>query len=533
MLIGDIMDKIKKSKIKYALIYITFCFFMILVFENKVNFYSDELLSYGLSNDAGGMYMAIEDGNTYFPSNTPWITHFSVDPGERFRYDIVWQNQSRDVHPPMYYLILHTICSFIPNAFSIWFAAVINILFALGVLFFLGQLVFTLTQDEGARTLVSIAFICSAGILSSVAFLRMYIMAMFWTIALAYVVVKRIGLKNDFKGWLAIFVCTAGGALTHYYCIIYAVFLSIFYGCYLIYKKQWKETAFFCLTQGMAAGVSICVFPSIVKHIFFSTRGVESFDNMAEEGLSDSFVRIKEFWHLIDTELFGGLLLCIICVFILFSIKDGGWRLHKTLRYADKTTLIRYLSIICPCVLYFLLVSRIAVYIQDRYMFPIYGVLFAVIISGISLWCRKIMKAQYMYMLVWILVIITVVGWKDGTLDYLCKSTEPLLASAAKHSYADCVYVYDDNYRINASYKEVSNYNSVTFYKLNDLDMLSTSDLSTRYELVLTTMLEDEEVLDRVLELCPYLNAYDYLGRWGYTDTYCLYYKPANLDTRG
>ena len=469
----------------------------------------------------GGGYLTIEDGFTYFPSNTPWLTYMTVDANERFQYDAVWQNQSDDVHPPMYYAILHTICSFFPGAFSIWFAALINILFALGVLFFIRKLILLLTQDEWTKKLVSIVFICSTGILSAVTFMRMYIMTMFWAVTLTYVVIKQIGLKNNFKNFFLIFICTAGGALTHYYCIIYAVFLSFFYACYLIFDKRWKETGFFCLTQGVAAAVSIAVFSSIFTHIFHSDRGMEAFDNVGTNNLSDR--RTGQFWHIIDMDLFGGLLTYIVGVFVILFIVNECWRLYKTLSREDRNTVIRYLCIICPTLLYFLLISRIAGYVTNRYMYPIYGVLFAVTACGISAWCRWIMKTQYKYLLALILVIITVNGWKSDIWTYLFQSSEPLLEAAAEHPGTDCVYVYDTKWKINPSYKEVSCYNSVTFYKPSDLDMLGTSDLSTRYELIVTAMSDSEGILDRIMELCPALNAYEYLGSYGYTDTYYLY----------
>ena len=521
MTIDAVIGMIKKVKIYDILIYSAFVLFMVLAVENKVNMHVDEVYSYGLSNSTQGIIIMVEDGFTYYPSNTPWITYMAVDAGERFQYDAVWQNQSDDVHPPMYYAILHTICSFLPGAFSIWFAAVINILFALGALFFLRKLILLLTRDEWVQRLVSIAFICSAGILSAVTFMRMYIMTIFWTAALTYVIIKQIGMKNNFKNFIAIFICTAGGALTHYYCIIYAVFLSVFYVCYLILNKRWKETGFFCLTQAAAAVVSIAVFPSMLTHIFRSSRGKEAFGNIGPDNLSNG--RTGQFWHMIDIDLFGGLLTYIVGVFVILFIVNECWRLYRTLSREDTITAVRYVGIICPTLLYFLLISRIAGYVTNRYMYPIYGVLFVATVSGISVWCRRVMKIQYKYLLALILVVITVNGWRSDIWTYLFQSSGPLLEAAAEHPDTDCVYVYDTNWKINPSYKEVSCYNSVTFYQPSDLDMLSTSDLSTRYELIVTAMSDSEEILGRIMELCPALNAYEYLGSYGYTETYYLY----------
>lgn len=524
MLINNMMRKVKSVKIRDSLIYLVFAFFMILAVHNKVNMHVDELLSYGLSNYMrGGVSLPVEDGITYYPANTPWITYMTVDSDARFRYDIVWRNQSDDVHPPMYYAILHTICSFFPGIFSIWFAALINIVFALGVLFFVRRLVFLLTKDEWVQKLSSIAFVCSAGILSSVTFMRMYIMAMFWVIALTYVMVKQIGEKSNFKFHIVVLGLAVCGALTHYYCIVYTVFLSVAYGCYLLYKKLWKEIGLFCLTQGLSAVVAIGVFPSMLSHIFSSGRGEQSFDNMIEESMSDGLSRISQFWRIIDTDLLGGLLIYVVCVFALLFVMNGCQNLFKSLSAENAITVMRYICVICPNVLYFLLISRIAVYIADRYIFPIYGVVFAVTIGGICVWCGRFMRDQYRYMFALLLVIAIVSGWKKGEWTYLYRTSEPLLQAAAGYSDMDCVYVYDSDWKINPSYKEVSNYHSVTFYHPSDLQQLSSSDISTRYELIVVTVEDFEGVVDQVLEICPYLNAYEYLGSYGYADTYHLY----------
>ena len=40
---------------------------------------------------------------------------FRVLPGQRFQYGTVTRMQTYDVHPPFYYLLLHTVCSLFPR----------------------------------------------------------------------------------------------------------------------------------------------------------------------------------------------------------------------------------------------------------------------------------------------------------------------------------------------------------------------------------------------------------------------------------
>ena len=98
-----------KARTRNGLIYILFIILMVFTIRNKTNLYVDEVYSYGLANHTDGMFMQIEDGKTYYPSNTPWISYMAVSADSRFDYANVWENQAQDVHPPLYYVILHTI----------------------------------------------------------------------------------------------------------------------------------------------------------------------------------------------------------------------------------------------------------------------------------------------------------------------------------------------------------------------------------------------------------------------------------------
>ena len=102
----------------------------------KKGMHVDEYYSYGLSNYSGDdIFMHVDLGKTYDDPAQPFLEYMAVQPGNGFSYGNVWKKQSADVHPPFYYVILHTICSLFPAKFSIWFAAVINIAFFGGIIF--------------------------------------------------------------------------------------------------------------------------------------------------------------------------------------------------------------------------------------------------------------------------------------------------------------------------------------------------------------------------------------------------------------
>ena len=105
-----------------------FSILMTAVIASKKNMHTDEVLTYGLANAPEG-WITLTNGEIYSPARKAWMDYVTV--GEnRFDYAVVWRNQAMDVHPPLYYALIHTICSFFPGKFSLWFAGAVNLIFA-------------------------------------------------------------------------------------------------------------------------------------------------------------------------------------------------------------------------------------------------------------------------------------------------------------------------------------------------------------------------------------------------------------------
>lgn len=83
--------------------------------------------------------------------------------------------------------------------------------------------------------------------------------------------------------------------------------------------------------------------------------------------------------------------------------------------------------------------------------------------------------------------------------------------------------MYEKIWEILPAYYEASRYHSITFFTADDLDMLASMDLSERYQMILMTSGDDENLIKRVLDICPDLNSSEYLGGFSYTNTYFLH----------
>lgn len=51
----------------------------------------------------------------------------TVEAGEHFAYQSVYDNNTYDAHPPLFYFLLHTVCSLFPGVYSPWLGIVMNI----------------------------------------------------------------------------------------------------------------------------------------------------------------------------------------------------------------------------------------------------------------------------------------------------------------------------------------------------------------------------------------------------------------------
>ncbi len=456
-------------------IYVVFLICMIIALSNKCNYHVDELQTYALSNQNGSWSFNFQNGKKYVPAAAPFLNHMVVQPKHRFDYLNVWDNQAKDVHPPLYYSLVHTICSFFPKSFSPWYAGVINFIFALLTLFVLRKLSYYFLNNKFFVNLISIAFVLSPGILSSISFLRMYVMAMFWVTLLTYVYICKINdneLKNKNEFLFIVSVVTLLGSLTHYYCILYAVIISIMYGIYLLQRKEYKEILYFCSAMTAAGIISYLAFSAMIDHIFLSYRGKEVLNNAGD--LSDFYLRLRSFFEIVDRQLFGTwgwLLGILLLVLLILYIKNKDNSLNRVT--VNKQLILSYMFIVIPVFLYFLLVSKITVFREDRYMFPVYALLF---------WCLDLLLINLLntvlsvkhtkIITVLMLCLFTISGWIRADWRYLYLSSKTYLKNAVRNANTDCICIYNTQWKSQILFAEAKNYKSIQFVNIKNKEYI-------------------------------------------------------------
>lgn len=251
----------------------------------KEDFHSDEPWSYGLSNSYFEPYIFQNADETKLTHINEWFSsdefkdYLTVSSNQRFSYKSVFYNQSMDLHPPLYYLILHTICSFFPEKFSFWYGFSINIAVFLLLQFFLYKLTLELSESQITALSTCIFYGFSPGALNTFVFVRMYALLTVIGVTTAYLHTRL--LKTDkFKSHLTgIFFITLAGALTHHFFLAYAGTLSACFCFFYLFKKEIKKLFAYALTLLCSVGMSVIIFPATINHLFGRRGEITKFES--------------------------------------------------------------------------------------------------------------------------------------------------------------------------------------------------------------------------------------------------------------
>ncbi len=527
------MDRVTlKQLVKSIGIYIICAVFMVLAIRARQFGHVDEVFTYGLANHkfADTIDMQIKEGYKYVPAGEAWLEYMTVQPGERFNYANVWKNQSEDVHPILYYVLVHTISSFFPQKFSVWYAGIINVIFSLLTLCVVRRAVCRYTGSKITVLTASLFYIFSYGIWQAAAFRRMYVMTMFQVALITLLFVELFENKHTFKMYLFTFITSVLGILTHYYFVVYLCFLCLIYGIVMLTDRRFKELIRTAAAIISSCAVSVLIFPGIIAHVTKSDRGKQTLENLTGENIIAEYgANLKSYFSFVDESIFGGAFIYIVIFMICFVvISILATLLKRNARKSARPRKMKSLMIfMCPNICYFLLIAKISVGVTDRYIYPIYAVM---IISLICL-CFEVFNSfagiaagnaltGCIFLGVFIFSLYNYNLFQYLKPSYLGKINE-------EYKNYDCIYVYDryEVWKVNASFAEVSNYRSVAFITGDSFDYVYSADVAEQEKLLvtITDTIDADFYMASIVGVCPKLNSYVQVASEGYATTYLAY----------
>ena len=314
-----------------------------------------------------------------------YLHYIAVSPENTFNYASVYYNQRGDVHPPFFYIILHTVCSVFQGSFSKWYGLGINMLFMLLTLFVLCKLCNELFSNKLLTVLILAMYGVSSGFMTTAMFIRMYAIFTFWVVLSCYLHLKALdkcfALKS--KEYLKLAVVTILGFYTHYYFVIYAIGVAVVCCVYMLYHRYLKRLWKYVATMACSAVFGICIWPFAIKHVFLGYRGRGSLQAITQ--VEAYFIRIK----LMLGAVFGptmasgaGLFLVVAAIVVVLAILTGKKQLPMA-----RIALVSF-----PATCYVLLVSQIVPFYTDRYVMCIYPFVCILLMSGIYFGIRMLVE---------------------------------------------------------------------------------------------------------------------------------------------
>jgi hypothetical protein len=226
----------------------------------------DEAWTYGAANSRN-----TNSFNGYSPYT--WIKaeafkeFITVQENERFS---LYDNGFDIVHPPLHFFLLHTVSSFFPNQFSKWYGFSINLLCYIGTIIVIYLLANSLFQSKKKALLASAIWAFSLGAISSVLYIRMYLLLTFFTVlALFFIVCYFLEAKRKYLIGMAISFILAG--LTEYSFWLFAFFMA--FSFFILTIKEWKKWLPFAFAA-MGAFIAQCVMLPITLIQFFKIGNI-------------------------------------------------------------------------------------------------------------------------------------------------------------------------------------------------------------------------------------------------------------------
>ena len=512
----------------------------------KQGFHEDEYYSYYSTSRTYGLF--VED-NTW-AEHDDYYQEFVVLENQGFQYALVKQVQSWDVHPPVYYWILHTICSLFPGQFSKWFGLIIN-LAAFGIsMFLLYILALQVTKhDEKLSFLICFFYGFTPAVMSSVVFIRMYALLTVFVLLCAvlhiYVIEHRSEKLPFGKFLLPIAVVTYLGFLTQYYYFIFLFFMAAAFCIYLLFrdKNLWN-----CIRYGGSLAVSMILayltYPSCLGQMFRGQRGAQATNNFFD--ISNTYMRLQFFWELLDEYVFGNILsflLLLIVLLLLYIVRKGSSDSRRR-KFYEKN--VSYRILLFTAIGYFLVVSKTALLLGNtsvRYQTPVYGIAVLLIFTAIKeLWrrCRENGRIKYqknvakkerqqnigMTVIVLLCFIINLTGLLSGRVVFLYPEDASHVAFAKERAEQETpvIYIFDEgqSWCVWDCADEFFEYDRLYFVGQNHTDAITDIVIANTSDLVVyvSNAADTEEQLQRIMASNPNLKKYELQYQEKYCDVY-------------
>ena len=459
----------KISRIALAAIIVVSLCISAFYLNTKQGYHEDELLTYNLANSSKqlniGGWNTPEDMNEYL----------AVYPEHRFDYAQVVQNQIIDAsHPPFYYALVHTVCSFFPEVFSKWLAFAINLAMMTGALLMLFQIGKRVTNSNLYALLAVGGYALSIACITTTVYLRMYASLTFFVLAFISLTLRFYEKKNRVlvTDCFLLLPVVVLGILTQYYFILCAGLTGLVYLVFSIKEKNIKSLMLYIATALVGAGLALAIYPHIIQNVLGGNRGFGSlnFSVDAITIVTYVFYKLGTYVQILTKDLFLNFLPLFIGSTVLVIAAGIFFRAAMRRKLSRKAWFV-----IIPAVVYFLGISLVSPFNSDRYVMaslPLIAMLYTFAFIRIFRFLFRSEKLQWIQSLV--MAAALVIGLLTVQPYYLYGKTN-LYDAKTK----DVVFVGTAMLEWNKCIDKFMNYDNIMIVQTAEMSRTLASELET------------------------------------------------------
>lgn len=398
----------KQNNIKEIILVVSIIMIQTIIFViagvNKSYIHMDEAYSLGL---ASYNKIEIQDNDDFYNvwhNKDYYEDYLTVNEDEKFDFSQVYENQKNDVHPPLYYLLLRIAMGFSIGTYSKWPGIIVNIIIYAGITIFMYLIIKKILDGksrykEKSAILALASSLTLAGLTNAI-YIRMYTLSTLNITITTYLHLKLLDKKEKNNMLLiAIAISALVGSLTHYYYLFYLACMFIMFVIKYIKEKEFKMLAKYVLAISIAGIMSLIIFPYSINHMFFGYRGQGTIENLTN--ISKFFVNIARYLLITNVYGFNNLLFILI-------ITSIGIIIYKKIKnkkvFSIKNSSIKYIAL--PTLIYFILVAISSPFIELRYIMPICGMMFVIVIYYIASILNNMVKEKSLNIIMVIIFLL-------------------------------------------------------------------------------------------------------------------------------
>ena len=413
---------------------------------------------------------------------------------EVVNYIVPYYNQAKDVHPPLFYFLVHTVQIIFYGRFSKFIIFIINIVFAVLSTILIKNIMEKMGKEHLAiPSMILYGF--SMGAISTVIFQRMYMMLVFFI--LSFISVNFDIVKNDFqidkKMWRKLGLIAILGYLTQYYFCIFAFGIALVVFIYVCQKRDKKEIKSYILNYLKIAIIGLILYPFSINHVFFSYRGVGV--SVMNKGY---FEKLLDYLSLIGYSF--SIPVAIIGIAIIAMI---GFYIVKRKEYEKFNPYI--LLLIVPILIYIAVVVKTAPEVEYvhtlRYIMCILPVIAILVVLSIDAFIKN--KKVSEIALITVAILVSIYGLITSSPFFLYKGYNKYLQIAKENKECRFVYVGDTVFNHIQSMQEFCIYRESLILNEEQINyFIENEELKEENEFILSIKKykNDEEVLKKVIE---------------------------------